>query len=177
MPKVSENVLETQTWRMLKAKKIKECTSKHVQVRLWHENCPVGCAGSRKFIGAKGIGFKSTFCATSTPIVHSGSYHFHFNKEAGRMFLGSSFHFQEIVKIFWQHHISLAAWNMWVLAGAMYAFGTCEALNGLGYLIPFPLERPDSFTSGTRIVLPIYDETKVAVCRRVVEASSGIIRP
>ncbi|CAE7253150.1 NOV, partial [Symbiodinium sp. CCMP2456] len=36
----------------------------------------------RKYIGAKGIGFKSVFCATSTPIVHSGPFHFHFDSEA-----------------------------------------------------------------------------------------------
>ena len=36
----------------------------------------------RKFIGAKGIGFKSVFRATETPVVHSGKYHFHFDAAA-----------------------------------------------------------------------------------------------
>ena len=41
-----------------------------------------------------GIGFKSVFCATSTPIVHSGSFHFHFDSNAldglGYLSLGST---------------------------------------------------------------------------------------
>ncbi|CAK9005017.1 unnamed protein product [Durusdinium trenchii] len=80
--------------------------------------------GARKFIGAKGIGFKSVFCATTTPVVHSGLYHCHFDS---------------------------------------------EALEGLGYLIPFPLTRPSGFKTGTRLVLPLYEQSMVEKCRRVVE--------
>ncbi len=47
-----------------------------------------------KFIGCKGIGFKSVFKVTYTPIIHSGQYSFHFDS---------------------------------------------LALNGLGYLVPFPI--------------------------------------
>ncbi|CAD7962835.1 unnamed protein product [Amoebophrya sp. A25] len=49
---------------------------------------------SKKFIGHKGVGFKSVFKVTKTPIIHSGHYSFHFDS---------------------------------------------DALNGLGYLVPFPL--------------------------------------
>ena len=47
-----------------------------------------------------------------------------------------------------------------------------EALDGLGYLIPFPLRRPHDFQFGTRLVLPLYDQTTVDKCRRVVEAGA-----
>ncbi|CAD7937212.1 unnamed protein product [Amoebophrya sp. A120] len=52
---------------------------------------------NKKFIGHKGVGFKSVFKVTKTPIIHSGAFSFHFD---------------------------------------------CDALNGLGYLVPFPLARP-----------------------------------
>ncbi|CAE7237248.1 NOV, partial [Symbiodinium sp. CCMP2592] len=78
----------------------------------------------RKYIGAKGIGFKSVFRVTDTPIVHSGDYHFHFDK---------------------------------------------NALDGLGYLIPFPLARPANFGEPggcrTRVVLPLKEATRVAEVR------------
>ena len=37
---------------------------------------------NKKFIGQKGIGFKSVFKVTTTPVIHSGSYSFHFDSEA-----------------------------------------------------------------------------------------------
>ena len=49
---------------------------------------------NKKFIGHKGVGFKSVFKVTNTPVIHSGAYSFHFD-------------------------------SVW--------------LNGLGYLVPFPL--------------------------------------
>ena len=49
----------------------------------------------------------------------------------------------------------------------------CEALEGLGYLIPFPLTRPSGFKTGTRLVLPLYEQSMVEKCRRVVEARAG----
>eukprot|EP00392_Amoebophrya_sp_AT5.2_P009813 g9841.t1 len=86
---------------------------------------------NKKFIGHKGVGFKSVFKVTKTPIIHSGRYSFHFDS---------------------------------------------SALNGLGYLVPFPLPRLASNLSadvlasssttgtattatnfGTRIVLPLVD--------------------
>ncbi|CAE8595693.1 unnamed protein product, partial [Polarella glacialis] len=39
-------------------------------------------AAQKRFIGAKGIGFKSVFLVTSTPVIHSGGYHFLFDAEA-----------------------------------------------------------------------------------------------
>ncbi|CAE7263122.1 NOV [Symbiodinium natans] len=36
----------------------------------------------KKFIGAKGIGFKSVFLVTSTPVLHSRGFHFHFDADA-----------------------------------------------------------------------------------------------
>ena len=37
---------------------------------------------NKKFIGQKGIGFKSVFKVTTTPVIHSGSYSFHFDSDA-----------------------------------------------------------------------------------------------
>ncbi|CAD7944061.1 unnamed protein product, partial [Amoebophrya sp. A120] len=51
---------------------------------------------NKKFIGHKGVGFKSVFKVTSTPVIHSGEFSFHFD---------------------------------------------ANALNGLGYLVPFPLRK------------------------------------
>eukprot|EP00392_Amoebophrya_sp_AT5.2_P005776 g5786.t1 len=51
---------------------------------------------NKKFIGHKGVGFKSVFKVTQTPVIHSGDFSFHFDS---------------------------------------------GALNGLGYLVPFPLPR------------------------------------
>ena len=48
-----------------------------------------------------------------------------------------------------------------------------QALDGLGYLIPFPLRRPHDFKFGTRLVLPLYDQSTVDKCRRVVEAGAS----
>ncbi|CAE7224233.1 NOV [Symbiodinium pilosum] len=36
----------------------------------------------KKFIGAKGIGFKSVFLVTATPVLHSRNFHFHFDADA-----------------------------------------------------------------------------------------------
>eukprot|EP00931_Biecheleriopsis_adriatica_P057123 TRINITY_DN33881_c0_g2_i1.p1 TRINITY_DN33881_c0_g2~~TRINITY_DN33881_c0_g2_i1.p1 ORF type:complete len:2156 (+),score=390.66 TRINITY_DN33881_c0_g2_i1:490-6468(+) len=84
----------------------------------------------RKFIGAKGIGFKSVFRITRTPVVHSGQYHFHFDS---------------------------------------------AALDGLGYLIPFPLSPAPGFEStshtaangcsGTRLVLPLHESRRLSEVR------------
>lgn len=93
--------------------------------------------GDRKFIGAKGIGFKSVFRITSIPTVHSGPYHFQFD---------------------------------------------AQALDGLGYLIPFPLPPAPGFESasapgaasgtgaGTRLVLPL-DSAK-----RLLEVRTHILQ-
>ncbi|CAK9043953.1 Protein NO VEIN (Protein EMBRYO DEFECTIVE 2597) [Durusdinium trenchii] len=39
-------------------------------------------AREKRFIGAKGIGFKSVFLVTATPVIHSGRFHFHFDADA-----------------------------------------------------------------------------------------------
>ncbi|OLP79848.1 hypothetical protein AK812_SmicGene39802 [Symbiodinium microadriaticum] len=39
-------------------------------------------ATDKKFMGAKGIGFKSVFLVTATPVLHSRGFHFHFDAEA-----------------------------------------------------------------------------------------------
>lgn len=84
---------------------------------------------ARHYIGAKGIGFKSVFRVTRTPVIHSGEFHFHFDS---------------------------------------------SALDGLGYLVPFPLPplppsglRSD--TGGTRLVLPLYESCRLAEVRSHVE--------
>ena len=78
---------------------------------------------SKKFIGHKGVGFKSVFKVSSTPVIHSGAFSFHFDSLA-----------LEGLGMLVPFPLPALAEDQALQVGV-----DSLALEGLGMLVPFPL--------------------------------------